>query len=190
MKNEALLILEKTKYQIPLSDLYIIRDSVHERQTFMLDSISGRETIYLTFERTHFPNAENVVFSKSDSIKTELTYPLGLNPDPPFPPSNTPESRQRFVENSWFMFVLNNEIEERNKLYRLLGKDVEIIPYSEFWIEAITSFSTADIKPARNWTKILNGLQIISLLFMTTIIINSVNNNLGLSAKKKKGKKS
>ena len=93
------------------------------------------------------------------------------------------------------MYVLNNEIEELNNLSRILEKKKDAIPYSEFWTEVITGFSSSDVKSVRNWTKIFNGLQLLSLLFIATILINSVNNNLGLkkvktkNLKKKKSKK-
>lgn len=58
--------------------------------------------------------------------------------------------------------------------------------YSEFLIEAITCFSSGDIKPFRNISKLLNGIEGLMIFLLTIILINTVGEGLSIKKKKKK----
>lgn len=105
---------------------------------------------------------------------------LFLSSIPMPPPSN------EYNANNSTILAIEKKIKNLKRYQNFSIKNVSTIPLSDFYIESLTSFTTGDITPSRGLTKILNALQGLCLLFISTIIINSVNNNLGITPKNKK----
>lgn len=185
-KNEALLAKELSKGQLSVKDLNKIITFFKNNTQLKKITIEGREgavrwinldsikimyvpeAIKFSYEKNYAINrgAYTLVFNKGDSLITTLKF----KSDFPI---------------TWFN-ILVDEIEiERNKQQELLDMQTKFdhIPYSDFLIDSITAFSSGDISPSRNSTKILNGLQALLILFITTMVINSMSG--GLVVKKK-----
>lgn len=186
IENEILLINEKAQTKIPLSELkrireYLKKENVEESPKF----IEIPERYNFKYLIVGLSGRVLLTISKNDSIETELSY-LGR---PPRPTGRIEDSENQKHRNVLILGALNREISGLEKSLNFSPTKIEKLPYSEFWTESIIAFSSGDIKPARNMVKILNSIQIISALFISTILLNTVNNNLSVKRRKKKKKK-
>ncbi|MFD1015739.1 hypothetical protein [Winogradskyella rapida] len=174
---ESLIAKDRLHKNIPVNDLIKIREAIKKSDVDDPKSISLPFPYKMEHKNIYSINnsRSQVTFTKNDSLETEIIY----NNLPPL--SGT--------KNYQLIDGINGKINLNNKLLEIsLLKNYQI-PFSEFWIESVVSFSSGHIKPAKNFPKIFNSLQIVSLLFLSTILINSVNGQLTVAKKKKRKKK-
>ncbi len=191
-KTESLLAAEKSKGCLSIEDLNKILIVMRKLQSegfkknrpsgTSRESIAGLLNIY-AFDSIFIPELIKISYTgkfsagsmkkyeiclqKGDSLKTILFVKTDF-------PRPSDYEIIRCVE--W-------ELKEQTLLLDL-KTGMTHIPYSEFLIDGITAFSNGDISPARNFPKLLNGLQALIMIFLSTMIINSVGLVLTVSQKK------
>jgi len=147
---------------------YKSRDINEILNIFKIDSLFIPELVELRYELNSSMSHGNYILTLKtrDSLETILKI-------------NTEFSRPADFE-----IIEKIELEKSQQLiYENTISGQKRIYYSQFLIEAITCFSSGDLSPTRNIVKLLNGIEGLLLLFITTILINSVGS--GLSIKKK-----
>ena len=165
--------------KLTIQDLQLINSTLKVTSKYNPVEIHLPDTIKFEYKDIFKINGRKtqVRISKFDTIQTTLTYRDEFIPS-------------KYSANPNLIYAINSEIEYLESLTKMLGKSADSILFSEFWIEAIVGFSAGHISPARNFTKVLNAMQLVSLLFLSTILINSVSGELVMKRKgNKKGKK-
>jgi|GEM_PF-6245460 len=162
--------------QVTIEDLKYLASSLNTSNSDFPKIFCNPKPIQIDSEHEFAINdsKSKIVITRGDSIKTEFMI------------RNYPQRPNLYIPNNDIIQVINREIKNINKLKALTISTDNRIPFSEFWVESITSFASGHIQPARNFPKLLNAIQILSILFLSTIIINSINNELGLKRKKEK----
>ncbi len=170
---------EKMLNKLTIKDLKLINSTLKVNSEYNPDIIYLPDTIKFEYKDIFKINGRKtqVKITRFDTIQTTMTYL-----DEPIP--------SNYGANPNLIHAINSEITYLESLTKMLGKSSDSIMFSEFWIEAIVGFSAGHINPARNFTKVLNAMQLVSLLFLSTILINSVNGELVIKRKKKKKGKS
>jgi hypothetical protein len=176
---EKLLAEDKLKYQIPIEDLEFIKTELKESNTDFPKTFCTPEPILIDSKYVFAINSSKskISITKGDSLKTEFIV------------ENYPQRPEFYRPNNELILALDREIQYFRKLQELVLLNTEGIPFSEFWVESITSFTSGHIQAARNLPKMLNAIQILSILFISTIIINTINSELSLKRKKRKKKR-
>lgn len=178
------LAQEKIKREVSIEDLEFLSRQLSISNNSLPIYFPKRDSITIDSKIVSLinPSKRKIIITKSDSIRSEFYIEYGA----------LPPDEDDF--HSSIILGLDKHIRYITNLKQLILINTEVIPFSEFWIESITSFSSGHIQPARNIPKLLNGIQILAILFLTTIIINSINGELSLkrktkiAEKKKKGK--
>lgn len=168
IQNESILAKEKLHLKLSNEDL----DSVYKffdtltKFDRRFDTIDLPSKIRIVQYRHYGINSQkaSIVISKNDSLTNEFTF---TNKEAPFYKSDLQKGLKRHIE-------------EQKYITKLIRIEKNEIPYSEFYIESITTFASDDIKPTRNLSKLLNGIQALCLVFLTTFIINSFGLSLTL----------
>lgn len=177
---EKLLAEDKMRNQVTIEDLKFLASSLKTSDSDFPKTFCNPNPIQIDSEYEFAINdsKSKIVITRGDSIKTEFII------------RNYPQRPDFYIPNNDIIQGINQQIKNMTKLKALATSTDERIPFSEFWVESITSFASGHIQPARNFPKLLNAIQILSILFLSTIIINSINSELGLKRKKEKKKKS
>jgi 4-amino-4-deoxy-L-arabinose transferase-like glycosyltransferase len=134
-----------------------------------IDSLFIPELVELSCERDNSFISQGV-FSFTLKTRDSLETILKIKSEFPWPSDSEIIEKIEFEKSQQLNY--EKTISGQNRIY-----------YSQFLIEAITCFSSGDISPSRNIVKLINGLEGLLLLFITTILINSVGSGLKIEKK-------
>lgn len=177
LNNQKTIALRELRNMIPISKMIKIQAALI---TDSLDNIA--EEIRIP-EIVKFRNNNNFMslsnpyysFTLNDTLETRIY--IDISPD--LPVGNKRSIKDDIIEG------LKHNINRMENLMQVASSSRSAMPYSEFYTESVTSFSSGQIKPARNLSKTLNSLQLLSILFLTTMLINTISEGK-LSITKKK----
>ena len=187
--SEAILAKDKLKGQLGITDLdkillemnKISKESLAKRKPeSTMDDITGMVNIY-RMKVLKIPEPIKLNIRKKFSIimgKIEIDLIKNKSTKTTlFLKTDFPELTDNEIIES-----LNRKREEQLLLMNLKS-GLTRIPYSEFLIDAVSTFSSDDISPSRNLPKALNGLQALIMVLLTSIIINSFGIGLTMTRK-------
>lgn len=177
LNNQKTIALRELRNMIPISKMINIQAAL------LNDSLDNIPEEIRIPEKVKFRLNNNLMslsnpyysFTLNDSLETRVF--VDNSPDPPL--GNKISFKDEIIVG------LKHNIERMENLMQVASSSRLAMPYSEFYTESVTSFSSGQIKPARNLSKTLNSLQLLSILFLTTILINTISEGKLAITKKK-----